>query len=98
EDILVAGTTTLATNQLEEVRDEWASERTQTEREANLRDGSGTTERLNGASFLEPGITIFDDDSADKLLGGDDADWFFANIRPDVLDDRGGSELFDRLR
>ncbi|MFK7817930.1 MAG: hypothetical protein AB8G99_04385, partial [Planctomycetaceae bacterium] len=46
EDILVAGTTTLATNQLEEVRDEWASERTQTEREANLRDGSGTTERL----------------------------------------------------
>lgn len=79
-------------------RDEWASDRTQTERAANIRNDSPAIDRLNGDGFLIAGSTVVDDDSGDEMLGGEDADWFFANIRPDVLDDRVRGELFDRLR
>ena len=50
--------------------------------------GPATT-GVNGPYFLQtsgPGITVFDDGSADVLTGSAGQDWFFANLAKDSTD------------
>ena len=97
EDIVLAGTTTLNSAQLLAVRDEWASSRSQSVREANLRDGSGSDDRLNGDAFVVAGSTVFGDASGDNLFGQEASDWFFANRSLDLFTDYTQTELLDEL-
>jgi hypothetical protein len=98
EDIIIAGATAYDNDQtaLGLIMAEWTSSRTFQQRVANLEGaGSGTawTNRMNANIFLvsQPGgphdVTVFDDESADLLVGGADRDWFFANYTgPGVRD------------
>ena len=67
-------------------------------RVANIRNGTGSPDRLNGSSFLRPdnGLpgTVFDDGAADLLEGNDDQDWFFSGAL-DELEDRDPLEELD---
>jgi ELWxxDGT repeat protein len=64
---------------LESIRAEWTSQRSYSERVANL-SGNGTGSRNNGDFFLLPSLTTAVDTSVDELIGGDDDDWFlYAN-------------------
>ena len=84
EDILVGGTTTFSDPQaagavnaeaLQAILAEWNSARSRSVRRANLRDGSGSEERLNDAYFLELGNTVLDDGRQDTLVGSDRRHW-----------------------
>lgn len=96
EDILIAGTTSLNAADLGLVLAEWTSERSQPTRAANIRDGSGSADRLNGDAFLSL-TTISNDSVPDRLTGGVDPDWFFARTGSDTLLDRQTDELFDEI-
>ncbi len=91
QDILIGGTTDfdLDPNALSALLAEWASERSLEERVANLFDGSGTVDRLNGNTFLTVGEdgTIDDDDEADNLTGRPNTDWFFFDPALDTAND-----------
>ncbi|GAG30299.1 unnamed protein product [marine sediment metagenome] len=51
---------------------------------------------LNAPSFLQPGITVFDDGDVDTLFGGGETDWFLDNqsgLTPDILSDLEAGEV-----
>ncbi|MEM6691033.1 MAG: Ig-like domain-containing protein, partial [Planctomycetota bacterium] len=77
QDILIGGWTVHDDDDvaLLEILSEWTSNRTFHERVRNLWDGSGTSERSNGDTFLNRS-TIIDDRDFDLLFGGFDIDWF----------------------
>lgn len=96
EDILIGGTTAHDNNDvaLLAIRDEWTSDRPYPTRVANLRDGSGSLNRQNGAFFLrstDPEPTVFDDGAIDLLMGGNGRDWFLL-FPGDLAVDRGPLE------
>ncbi|MBN2475814.1 MAG: hypothetical protein JXB62_14475 [Pirellulales bacterium] len=66
---------------------EWNSLRDFDTRVANLRDGSGSEDRLNGDYFLQIGRTVFHDRSSDILVGGEGDDWFLAENIDRVIDE-----------
>ena len=97
DDLLIAGRTAFDIDDealedgfdevLESILAEWNSTRDYATRVANLRDGSGSTDRLNGEFFLKKGETVFDDDEVDVLTGAAGLDWFFFDPDLDELTD-----------
>ncbi len=57
---------------------EWTSARNFQTRVNNLRDGTGSADRLNGAYFLNAS-TVHDDGVQDVLTGSSGQDWFLFN-------------------
>ena len=55
---------------------EWNSERDFETRINNLKDGSGSDDRLNDSYFLQKGVTVFDDGDRDHMTGSSGRDWF----------------------
>ena len=86
-DILIGGYTSFDNDRhsLDMIMQEWASDRTYSERTSNLM-GTGTGPRSNGTTFLRATstavspATVFDDDAKDRLWGFRGADWYFANV------------------
>jgi Ca2+-binding RTX toxin-like protein len=102
EDILIAGSTVLdsTVSALDVILAEWTSSRSYEIRLANLRNGSGSSNRFNGDRFLLANTTVLDDGSTrDSLLGGSDRDWFFARLgtNADRLSGFGDDEELDEL-
>ncbi len=93
-DLLIGGYTAFDSDlaALTDIRQEWTSDRSYNRRVNNLRDGSGTSNRVNGSTFLVAGITVFDDGESDRVRGGSGRDWFFA-----LLDDGEDTILNQRL-
>ncbi len=79
DDIIVGGSSTYEGNSaaLESALAEWTSGRSFTVRVKNLRDGTGSADRVNGTVFFRADQTVFDDVSKDTLNGGAGSDWFF---------------------
>lgn len=79
EDIVIGGFTLydLFSEQLLKLRDEWSyTGRNWSQRQGNLASlGRG----LNGILFLRANLTVYNDGEIDKLTGGADDDWFFAD-------------------
>ncbi len=89
EDLLISGSTSLSDGDLQLAMAEWSASRDVLVRQANLKDGTGSTERNNGSVFLASsgaGQNIFDDNAIDSALGGEDRDWFFINLAQDETD------------
>ena len=63
----------------------------------NLRDGSGTSTRLNGGFFLQKGTTVLDDDARDLLTGSAGLDWSLLHGDQDKLTDLDDEEFVDVL-
>jgi Ca2+-binding RTX toxin-like protein len=63
---------------------EWNSERDFEMRVNNLKDGSGSDDRLNGSYFLQKEVTVLDDGDQDRMIGSSGRDWllFFDLDRP----------------
>jgi Ca2+-binding RTX toxin-like protein len=57
---------------------EWNSQRSFCKRVKNLKNGSGSDDRLNGPFFLQRGITVFDDSDRDCMTGSRGKDWFIS--------------------
>jgi Ca2+-binding RTX toxin-like protein len=91
EDILIGGATTHDSfpDALRKIHDEWASDRGFDVRVANIRDGSGSLDRVNDSAFLQTLSTVPDDGATDVLFGGDGRDWFFQPLgrRRDLIGD-----------
>ncbi len=81
DDILIAGSTAFDNLDaaLALILAEWTSGNTYAQRVANLTDGTGTANPLNGGVFLNL-ATVFDDGSLDTLTGNAGLDWFFADL------------------
>jgi Ca2+-binding RTX toxin-like protein len=84
DDILIAGTTSYDAHDqaLLGILAEWTSTRNYQKRVANLTDGSGSPDRLNGSVFLNA-RTVRDDGDEDALTGDSGRDWFFSNADGD---------------
>lgn len=79
-DILIGGPTTHDLNDaaLQAILNEWASTRSYNVRVANLRNGSGSSGRLNGNYFLSttgPSPTVLDDQKVDTYFARAAKDW-----------------------
>ena len=61
---------------------EWTSARSYVVRVQNLRDGTGSVDRLNGNAFLTD-ATVHDDGVMDVLTGSAGQDWFLFNADGD---------------
>ena len=57
---------------------EWNSERDYETRVNNLKDGSGSNDRLNGSYFLQKGVTVFNDGIRDHMNGSSGKDWLIS--------------------
>lgn len=84
DDILIAGTTSYDARDeaLLAILAEWTSTRNYQKRVADLADGSGSPDRLNGSVFLNA-RTVRDDGDEDALTGNAGRDWFFYNADGD---------------
>jgi Ca2+-binding RTX toxin-like protein len=87
DDILIAGYTDhdAADAALATIMAEWTSAHSYSQRVNNLRDGSGSPDRLNESYFLSTS-TVHDDAIENMLTGAADQDLFFANLVGGVLD------------
>lgn len=80
QDILIGGITTHDLNDaaLQAILNEWASSRSYNVRVANLKNGSGSSSRLNGNYFLSttgPSPTVIDDQKVDTYFARAAKDW-----------------------
>ena len=95
--ILIGGSTThdAAPSQLANLRAEWTSDRSYSERIGNLQGTAITGTPLNNETYLRntPTDTLLDDNAVDNLYGEDDLDWFIASLANDLLVDRIADEL-----
>jgi Periplasmic copper-binding protein (NosD)/RTX calcium-binding nonapeptide repeat (4 copies) len=101
DDVLVAGFTALDGDPtgLLAVEAEWRSARDYPTRVRDLRDGTGSPDRVNGSAFLAaagPAATAFNDAESDRLFGGLGRDWFFS-AGNDFLAVLGRDEVRDVL-
>lgn len=97
-DIILSGTTSLRTVDLQAVLAEWQSSREYATRVDNIVDGSGSEDRANGDVFLTTAgdtPTIGSDIHADMSTGGDGLDVFFSSLTLDTTDRAVDEELFD---
>ena len=85
DDILISGATAYDANDvaLRAILNEWTS--TPELRAADCepvgnRYGERFANRLNGDYFLQPDVTVYDDNAKDTLTGCAGRDWFFANV------------------
>ena len=92
EDLLIAGTTTLNHAERLSIRDEWGSNRSQSQRLSNVRGDSGrSADRLNTAFLVgrdrtDQTQTVFDDGKKDVLTGSGAEDAFFASLVDQLTD------------
>lgn len=99
QDIVIAGSTSFDTDaaSLEAIQAEWTSGHNIDNRVANLTDGAGTKNRMNGSVFLQSGVTVFDDSAVDTLNGGGGKDWLIFNATGsgvlDVFNDVKGANI-----
>jgi Ca2+-binding RTX toxin-like protein len=101
QDILVTGQTEHDANDtaLAAIMFEWAGPRSYGTRRSNIRDGSGSVDRVNGSYFLSP-ATVHDDAIADRVAGSTAEDWFFGcslGSKKDTLTDRLDEEFLEEL-
>jgi hypothetical protein len=93
---MIAATTTHDTLPLAlaNLRAEWTSEQSYTQRIENLQGTSSSNNPLNNGTYLRnsPTDTLFDDSTLDSLYGDEDLDWFIANLSVDLLADRVADE------
>ena len=61
------------------IRDEWTSARSNSVRVANITDGSGSADRVNGSAFISAATSQTDNDR-DRLFGQSSLDAFFASL------------------
>ncbi|MBX3411141.1 MAG: right-handed parallel beta-helix repeat-containing protein [Pirellulales bacterium] len=89
EDLLVSGPVSfdLHIASLFAIMSEWTSNRTFSERIANI-NGTGVGARNNGDVFLQPTVTVFDEGALDLLTGGTEDDWFLAQTSNDQILDQ----------
>lgn len=87
--VLIGGTTTLDANEaaLRMILAEFASTRSLAVRIANLTNGSGSGQRLNGNSFFNS-ATLIDDALSNLLFGDSRFDWFLPFPADRVIDRR----------
>jgi subtilisin family serine protease/Ca2+-binding RTX toxin-like protein len=71
---------------------EWSSSRSYNQRTANIVAGSGPVLGPLGVS-LKKGLTVFDDNQADWLLGSAGQDWYFHDSRDLVLFKSAGEKV-----
>ena len=76
---------------------EWKSGRDYATRVANLRDGTGSADRLNGGFFLQKGVTVDDEGLRDVLTGSAGLDWFLFSDTEDKVTDLSADEFQDVL-
>ncbi len=76
---------------------EWTSQRDYATRVKNLRDGTGSVNRLNGSFFLQKGETVYDDGARELLTGSAGLDWFLFNDTEDKVTDLSDAEFADVL-
>ncbi len=88
--ILVAGHTTLDEAGLEAVLAEWTSSRSFDDKVANIA-GTGVGPRGNGDSYLQVGVTLFNDHVADQLFGDSNSAAYW-------LLDTAGSDTSQRVK
>ncbi len=97
DDILIAGVLLLndesRASALDQIMAEWTSGRDYATRVNNLRDGSGSTDRLNGSSFLQDGVTVANDGARDVITGSSGLDWFLFNEDEDKATDLSDEEF-----
>jgi len=91
EDILIAGTTAYDANPtaLNAILNEWASSGSNASRMLHIQTGTGLTLGFRLVGDDGANQTVFNDNDADVLTGGNGIDWFFANSKADnggVLD------------
>jgi Ca2+-binding RTX toxin-like protein len=101
EDILITGQTDHDSNgtALAAIMVEWTSPRSYGTRRSNIRDGSGSVDRVNGSFFLSEN-TVHDDAAADRASGSTEEDWFFGcstGPKKDTLTDRLIEEFLEEL-
>lgn len=86
ENIYIAGTTSHDAHDaaLMAILREWSSPRSRSVRLANLTDGSGSADGVNGSYFLNAD-TIFNDAATDTLFGTTSGDWLFYDSSRDRL-------------
>lgn len=92
DDLLIAGTTAFDSDALSLglIQLEWSRDISY---EARIDHLTGAQPGgVNGTAVLVPGVTVFDDDAVDVLLGGTGLDWFVLNLLEDLLDDLGPGE------
>ena len=83
------------------IQNEWLASRQYDDRVDNIVDGSGTSERANGDSFVLPissDRTVEDDGVADTVTGGTGRDLFFADFGLDIINGRLPNETQFDLR
>jgi N-acetylneuraminic acid mutarotase len=101
DDILIAGALLFDDDTrdaaIEQVMAEWTSTRDYATRVNNLRDGSGSTDRLNGNIFLQDGVSVADDGARDVITGSSGLDWFLFNEEEDKATDLNDEEFADIL-
>lgn len=85
-DILISGNTTLSQAGIDAVMAEWTSSHTFAAKLLNLSGLLPLNNRLNGTSYLTPGITIVNDTSIDTLSGGEGADFYYAQLFGNTAD------------
>jgi hypothetical protein len=76
DDMLIGGTTSFAGDSPAwcGIVGEWTESRSYAERVSNL-SGSGTGPRANGQDFLQFGVTVLQDGTADELIGDKGSNW-----------------------
>lgn len=77
QDIMIGGSTIHDDNDdtLNQIRNEWTSNKSLSIRRQNLIDGTGDGSGLNGTAFLNS-LSLIDDNDFDLLFGGWGTDWF----------------------
>ncbi|MBX3439889.1 MAG: hypothetical protein KF861_20535, partial [Planctomycetaceae bacterium] len=97
DDLLIGGATVFDGNPrtLAALQAEWTSARSYAVRIANLTNGSGSADRLNGDSFLDA-ATVVSDGAHSLLQGGAGRDWFVIG-RGDTASDRRPDEILTVL-
>jgi outer membrane protein assembly factor BamB len=68
---------------------EWTCARDLATRMANIIDGTGSSQRLNGQHFLQRGTTVLDDGEADLMTGFRGRDWLILFDSDKATDGKG---------
>ncbi len=106
DDLLIGGFTSYDDDQasLKLLMAEWSLTRDYNTRVANLRSGTGPVLGVSGVKLKASGVgrTVFDDGAKDTLQGGNDRDWYFADLDgiggdDDNLKDKKTNELVDLI-
>ena len=92
--ILIAGTTSLKQAALQSILSEWTSTHTLSVKVANI-SGTGTGSGFNGTTYLQPGLTVFNDNTPDTLYSDTNgsADWLLATLSQDTINRPKSSDI-----